>query len=131
MKVDQWRYYLRGYFDQQLPDLIKFGFPLVFDRTNVLRQTLDNHTLANEYPDQVDKYIQEEISHNVMLGPFGIPPFNLHISSFLTRENVGSNTRRTIIDLSWPKGVSVNDGVSSSVYLDTHFELELFDLLLT
>ena len=37
---------------------------------------------------------------------------------------MGSNTRRTIIDLSWPKGLSVNDGVSSSVYLDTHFELK-------
>ena len=29
-----------------------------------------------------------------------------------------------IIDLNWPKGLSVNDGVSSSVYLDTHFELK-------
>ena len=59
-----------------------------------------------------------------MLGPFGTPSFNLHISPFMTREKTGSNTRRTIIDLSWPKGLSVNDGVSSSVYLNTHFELK-------
>ena len=30
LKVDRWRYYLRDYFDQQLSDLIEFGFPLVF-----------------------------------------------------------------------------------------------------
>ena len=86
LKVDPWRYYLRDYFDQQLPDLIKFGFPLDFDRAGTLGQTLDNHASANEYPYQVHKYIQEEISHNAMLGPFGIPPFNLHISPFMTRD---------------------------------------------
>ena len=37
---------------------------------------------------------------------------------------MGSNTRMTIIDLSWPKDLSVNDGVSGSVYLGTHFELK-------
>ena len=66
LKVDRRRYYLRDYFNQHLPDLIEFGFPLDFDRTSVLGHTLDNHTSANEYPDQVDKYIQEEISHNAM-----------------------------------------------------------------
>ena len=124
LKVDRWRYYLRDYFDQQLPDLIEFGFPLDFDRSGLLGQTLDNHTSANEYPDPVDKYIQEEISHNAMLGPFEIPPFDLHVSPFMTREKVGSNKRRTIIDLSWPKGLSGNDGVSGSVYLGTHFQLK-------
>ena len=124
MKVDRWRYYLRDYFGQQLPDLIEFGFPLDFNRTCVLGQTLDNHTLANEYPDQVHKYIQEKISHEAMLGSFDVPPFKLHVSPFMTREKVGSNTRRTIIDLSWPKGLSVNEVFSSSLYLDTHFELK-------
>ena len=124
LKVDCWRFYLREYFDQQLPDLIEFSFPLDFNRICVLVQTLDSHTLANEYPDQVHKYIQEEMSHDAMLGPFDVPPFKLHVSPFMTREKVGSKTRRTIIDLSWPKGLSVNDGVSNSVYLDTHFELK-------
>ena len=45
---------IRDYFDQQLPDLIEFGFPLDFDRAGTLGQILDNHTSANGYPDQVD-----------------------------------------------------------------------------
>ena len=42
----------------------------------------------------------------------------------MTREKAGSDNRRTIIDLSWPKGLSVNDGVSDCIYLNTEFELK-------
>ena len=48
LKVDTWRYYLSDYFDQQLPDLIQFGFPLDFDRNRVLGLTEDNHPLAKK-----------------------------------------------------------------------------------
>ena len=104
--------------------MIEFGFPLDFDRACTLGQTLDNLSSANDYTDQVDKYIQEEIKYKAMLGPFDTPPFNLHISPFMTREKAGLDTRRTIIDLSCPKGLSVNDGVSSLVYFNTDFELK-------
>ena len=48
LNVPCWRYYLRDYFDQQLPDLIQFGFPLDFDRNCILGHTLDNHTSAEQ-----------------------------------------------------------------------------------
>ena len=41
----------------------------------------------------------------------------------MTREKAGSQTRRTIIDLCWPKGFSVNDGVQKDSYLGTDFEM--------
>ena len=31
------------------------------------------------------------------------------------------NDRRVIVDLSWPHGASVNDGISKNVYLDLHY----------
>ena len=37
LNVGTWRHYLSDYFDQQLSDLIEFGFPLDFDRNRVLR----------------------------------------------------------------------------------------------
>ena len=40
----------------------------------------------------------------------------------MTRET-GSDARRTITDLSWPKGTLVKCGVSISSYLDTDFIL--------
>ena len=46
-----------------------------------------------------------------MVGPFDDPPFPLHISPLMTRDKAGSEKRRTIVDLSWPKGLSANNGV--------------------
>ena len=111
LNVSSWRKHLVDYFDQQLPDLIELGFPLDFDRTRDLQSTLVNHASARLYPDHVDRYIQEEVGFKAMLGPLDIKPFDIHISPFMTRDKSDSNSRRTIMDLSFPKGLSVNDGV--------------------
>ena len=59
-----------------------------------------------------------------MLGPLRDPPIDsLHISPFMTRDKSSSDNRRVIIDLSWPKGQSVNSGVDSDRYLDVDFVL--------
>ena len=48
----------------------------------------------------------------------------MHISPLLVRDKQNSTARRTIMDLSWPKGASVNNGVAKDVYLSTHYELK-------
>ena len=58
-----------------------------------------------------------------MLGPFDQKPIPLHISPFMTREKPDSEVRRTIVDLSWPKKFSVNDGVTKDKYLGSSFVL--------
>ena len=45
-----------------------------------------------------------------------------HIT-FLTRHKPNSDNRRVIVDLSWPVGQSVNDGVAKDRYLNTYFDL--------
>ena len=42
-------------------DLIQFGFPLDFDRSCKLGQTLENHTSAFSYASHVTENIQEEL----------------------------------------------------------------------
>ena len=112
-----------GYWDQQVIDLIQYVFPLDFDRDSILGETLDNHTSANDYASHVTKYIQEELQFGAMIGPFDEKPCTLHISPFMTRDKAQSEVRRTIIDLSWPKGQAVNDGVNKNVYLGGEFEM--------
>ena len=58
-----------------------------------------------------------------MIGPFDEKPCTLHISTLMTRDKAQSEVRRTIIDLSWPKGQAVNDGVHKNVYLGGEFEM--------
>ena len=41
----------------------------------------------------------------------------------MTRDKPDSDTRRTIVDLSWPKGQSVNSEVQKDKYLGSEFVL--------
>ena len=66
--------------------------------------------------------IQEEVGFQAM-GPLDSKPFDIHISPFMTRELSDSNFRRTIMDLSFPKGLSVNDRVLKDTYLGTDFQM--------
>ena len=71
----------------------------------------------------MDKYIEEEVSFQAMLGPLDYKPFDIHISPFMTRAKSDSNSRRTIMDLSFPKGFSINDGILKDTYLGTNFQM--------
>ena len=42
----------------------------------------------------------------------------------MTRGKTSPVKRRSIVDLSWPKGLTVNSGVSNCPYLWTQFELK-------
>ena len=124
LKVHCWKKYLHSYWDQQLVDLIQFGFPLDFDRWIPLQSTEVNHNSALKYSEHVSKYIQEELQYGAVLGPFKQFPFTRHVSPFLTRDKPNSNNRRVILDLSFPPGKSVNAGVSKDKYLGSYFELK-------
>ena len=126
LNPDVWDSLLQGYWDSQLPFLIRFGFPLDFDRQCTLESHSDNHTSAKNYPQDVQAYLNEEIQYNAILGPFDEPPLDdLHTSPIMTREKSNSTNRRVIIDLSFPQGRSVNAGSAKDIYLGTPFALKL------
>ena len=103
LKIENWRSYLDNYWDQQIVDLLQYGFPLDFDRQC--------------------QYLQEELTHNAILGPFTEPPFSIHVSPLMVRDKQDSDQKRTTMDLSWPKGLSLNNGVTKETYLDIPYTL--------
>ena len=124
MNIQAWKNLLKGYWDQQLLQCLEFGFPLGFNRQCLLRHDTINHKSAIECPKDVTKYIEEEKSFGAIIGPFQKPPIdNLHYSPFMTRHKPNSDTRRVILDLSWPRGESVNTGVEKDGYLGADFKL--------
>ena len=123
LNIKAWRAHLSNYWDQQLCDLLEFGFPLDFDRNCTLNSTEVNHTSAIQNSQHISQFIQEEIDHNAMLGPFDSKPIRMHVSPLLVRDKQNCNSKRTIMDLSWPQGASVNDGVKKDVYLGTEYDL--------
>ena len=124
LNPDKWHAYLTHYWDQQLPDLIQYGFPLDFNRNSNLVSTHVNHTSAIEYEQHIDQYIAEELKYGALYGPFEDTPIPVHVSPLMTRAKQNSDKRRTIVDLSWPKNASVNAAVQKNVYLGSHFILK-------
>ena len=124
LNAEAWANYLANYWDWQLPLLIKYGFPLDFDRDSTLICENVSHTSALKYPDHVSTYLREEMENKAVLCPFTEPPIDsLHTCPFMTRDKSSSINSRLIIDLSWPIGNSVNSGVSADKYLDKEFIL--------
>ena len=126
LNADVWETLLENYWDKQLPFLIRYGFPLDFDRSSILGKNTKNHTSALAFPQDINVYLQEEISHGAIFGPYKDPPLSdLHTSPFMTRPKPGASHRRVIIDLSFPHGQAVNSNISKFQYLGTDFILTL------
>ena len=86
LKPCRWRYHLKQYWGKQLPDLIQFGFPLDFDRRQLLCSTDKNHTSALENQQHVAHYISEELSYGALYGPPIQIPFAAHMSPLMVRD---------------------------------------------
>ena len=126
MKVQRWRQLLQSYPDKHIVDFIEFGWPIGIDRTAPLVSETNNHPSARDYPRDVEHYIATELGHAAMLGPFGgTTAIPCQFSPLMTRPKKGSIFRRVIIDLSWPRGASVNDAISRTEYIDGPMTISL------
>ena len=126
MNISQWRRLLKGYSDYNIIDYIEYGWPIGIDRAAPLRSECKNHASALAHPGDVEHYIATELGHQALLGPFAGPPaIGCHYSPLMTRPKKDSKFRRVIIDLSWPRGCSVNDGISRTEYIDGPLTISL------
>ena len=100
---------------------MEYGFPIDFDF--LLTSTFVNHTSALQNVDHVAKYLPEELQHEAIMGLFMKSTFPIHSSPLMTKDKQDSLQKRTIMDLSWAKGSSVNNGVDKDKYLDTPYTL--------
>ena len=123
LKCQNWSKYLHSYWDRQLVDLLTFGFLWDFNGQTQLISTEENHASLVQNPLHVEKYIMDELQHQAILGPFDKKPIPSHISPLMVRDKQDSDNKRTIMDLSWPKGQSVNDGARKDIYLGMKYIL--------
>ena len=70
LNVRSWEEALTGYWDRQILELIKFGFPLDFNHACNLGQFTGNHSSATDFPNDIEAYLEEEIAFGVILYPF-------------------------------------------------------------
>ena len=117
--IEAWQSYLSDYHDRNLVDFLAYGWPINFDRGSELHLSDFNHPSAVQHNADIEFYITTELGFQALAGPFDRPPVPfLHTSPLMTRPKKDSERRRVIVDLSWPDGLSVNDGIQTDWYLD-------------
>ena len=124
--IEAWKKHLGDYTDYNVVDFLAFGWPINCNRGAPLQSTFTNHPSAAQHPDDIKHYVSTELSFQALAGPFKGPPVRgFHISPLMTRPKKDSDRRRVIVDLSWPDGASVNDGIRVDTYIDGPAEITL------
>ena len=119
LNINNWRTALKGYTDHKLIDFLNFGWPIDYTLNKIPTATLANHKELIDYSHCIEKYITIETSLKALLGPFLSSPFTpwCNFSPIMTRKKKNSSDRRIIVNLSYPKGRSVNSGIKKGFYL--------------
>ena len=118
INCDSWDSLLDGYYDSEISDYLRFGWPGGYTAPTPPTTNANNHPSALMFPDQVQEFIDKEVGLGAMLGPFTAPPFTpwSQVSPLMTVEKKNSSSRRVIIDLSFPIGEGVNSGVPKNYF---------------
>jgi len=103
-------------FVEFLSEGFHFGFDIGYygpDRSKVSR----NLQSARDNPEVVDAYLQDEIRKGRIMGPFDSPPFeNFQCQPIGIVPKKVPGKFRTIMDLSYPEGSSVNDFINKEEF---------------
>ena len=120
LNLSLWRSLLTEYSDVVVCDYLEFGWPIGYNYQGVLPSSeFRNHKGALDFPSAVDSYLSSELALDSVCGPFARNPFvaPIALSPLNSVPKPASDERRFILDLSWPAGSSVNDGISKDFFL--------------
>lgn len=128
LQIPIWRNYLQKYEDNIICDYLQFGWPVGYNYEEYGFPVSQprNHSGATNYPEDINKYLQAQISRRAVAGPFAHMPFSngMAVSPLNSVPKKDGAERRVILDLSWPLDTSVNEGISKSTYEGLEFDLK-------
>lgn len=119
LNIKAWYQHLRDYHDSDLCDLLQYGWPLGYLKETPPISAPGNHPSAAAHMQHVRKFVCEELKHQALIGPFKSDPFTpwVRYSPIMTRPKRDTDNRRIIVDLSYPHGYAVNDGIDNHNHL--------------
>ena len=118
---------LGDYDDPMVIEFLHYGLPMsqnLFPITNGSSQV--NHKGAQDFPEAINQYWEiEQANKLTVLGPFSHNPFldRAASSPLNSVPKWDSDKCRVILDMSFPMGTSVNDGIDKDKYLGVAIEL--------
>ena len=125
---EKFRDMLGQYEDIEVVEWLHYGWPAGrLPSLPGLGRSHKNHKRATEFREQLRSYIAKEQAKGAVMGPYDKIPFsrNIGISPLSTRPKKGSAEHRVILDLSFPIGDSVNDGIAKDSYMGFKVELHV------
>lgn len=126
LNINNFRCHLQNYHDKQIVDFLQFGWPINYCGLNSPKTTSRNHRSASNYASVVDKDIAKDLADGSIVGPFDVNPLKteLVISPLQTvhKDDI-SDSKRVVVDLSFPPGESVNDGIPGDTFMGMPFVL--------
>ena len=113
--------------DMEAVDFLEFGWPISHDGRKFNSQKVANWKGALINKLEVNKYLENELKFKSVIGPFKTNPFNqpAGISPLNTRDKKDSSEKRVILDLSFPEGTAINEGIDKLKYLGVDIEWKL------
>ena len=114
IKANRLKWYLKGY-DTHLSNYLLQGFSQGFKLNNFSSTPTDSDKVlksASSNPDVVNVKLEKELKLGRLIGPFKNSPFKNHVISPLgIVEKKTPGEYRVIHHLSYPSGLSINDGI--------------------
>lgn len=128
LDIPKWQAASQGHPDDEIVlKGIQYGFSLQYCGDVLSEVTEEAHASGLKYPDHVTEYIQTEVELGAMIGPFEQPPFVpwCRTSPIMSRPKGEGSKRRVIVDLSYPPGGNVNQGVIKNNYYGRYISHKL------
>lgn len=121
LKVAAWERHLQSLPDRDCAEYLlkglREGFRIGFDyRTSSCRSAKRNMLSAIQNPQVVDEYLEAERAKGRIMGPVDPASHMLQVNRFgVIPKGKDSGKWRLIVDLSYPEGASVNDGIEPAL----------------
>lgn len=127
LNLDAWDSALEGYHDREICSYLRYGWPLGYHKATPPISVDKNHPSAVQHQAHVDSFIKKELELGALLGPFDELPFApwFRCSPVMTRPKKDSLERRIIVDLTFPEGQGVNDGIDIYDYYGNNISYTL------
>ena len=124
LNIPSWKSALDNDSDSVVAHFLLFGWPINYRSNSVPTPSKSNHPSALRFPDAINSVVAAEISHGATIGSFLHNPFpSLLQTSPLQTVPKDDFKRRIVLDLSFPPGASVYDGIPKDSFLDKPFHL--------
>ena len=136
LNIDAWREFehIIRPSDPYLIDNLEFGFCMGIDQSKFVSVPPTNHKTARQEFTEVDNFIVKHWKAGAILGPYKSNPLSVPVfTSPLQVVTGNSGKKRTVVDMSYPKGSSINDaipnqwdqipGFEGSFHLPTHDDI--------